>query len=79
MACRVTHFNDAGAALAAARVFLASVPSHHNLVHSLLTVRAETGEPGDYWVAVADRHHGGEWFQSPLPGFWVVAATLHAT
>jgi ribosomal protein S18 acetylase RimI-like enzyme len=76
MDIRVTFSDDPAWVLSTAGRFLASQPVLHNLVLSLLHVRAARSEPGRYWVAHRDKIDGdkvaGVVFQSPL----TFAATL---
>jgi nucleoid-associated protein YgaU len=63
----VSAYRDAGAVLSEAGPFLARRPAKHNVVVTLLGLRAESGAEGRYWIV---RDGGGTVvgvvFQSPL-------------
>jgi ribosomal protein S18 acetylase RimI-like enzyme len=66
----VTHHSDAAAVLDEAGAFLATRPTRHNIVLTLLHSRATSAEPGNYWVvrddsATDDEAVVGVVFQSP--------------
>jgi GNAT superfamily N-acetyltransferase len=62
----VSHSRDAGAVLAEAGGFLASRPVEHNVIVTLLGLRATSGGEGRYWIVRHDGDCVGVVFQSPL-------------
>jgi uncharacterized protein len=66
MPYRVTHSDDAAAALHEATAFLESSPVRHNLIYTLLRHAARRAAPGRYWTVHSGDDVVGIVFQSPL-------------
>lgn len=67
MGYTVEQFDDAGSVLEQAGAYLRAEPIRHNLLLTLLSARAASGDPGRYWVVTDDGGAvAGTAFQSPL-------------
>jgi uncharacterized protein len=66
VAPQVTLYEDAAAVLDQAAGFLERHPAEHNLILTLLHQRAESGEPGRYWLIRQGPETVGLVFQSPI-------------
>lgn len=66
MNAAVVATTDPRRVLDQAHDFLVSDPVRHNVMLTILTERAVTGEPGRYWMGLVDGAVAGVVFQSPL-------------